>query len=499
MRRAKSFIPVLAAAVAACAGGNGAVRAERADGDDPAAVDAARAQASAPTKQATTASRSAAAPASPAAPATSPSGGSAAPQVQASPPRRELSPRGQRLWDEALAAEEEMKRLHTPTDWETLERRWRAVAEAEPVAEAWFNVGVTLDRRRRTDEARAAYRRALDLDPRLGPAAANLALLEEPADPKLAVERWAELARRFPDEALPRARLASLYEAAGQRDEAWRLAREALARDPRSLAAYGAMMRVALARGNADLAHLLALKALKIDDADPEIVSFLGDVLNAKKDLPGALAQWRKAVQLRDDYLPPRYALLEHALAKGLWESVAEQAHAILRSDPTDARVQLVLGVAYRHLGKPDQALAAYDQAEKLGGARLPEVHLARGVLLMKTKEQCEPAIGEFRRYVAAAGPAVAADGPAMKLMRECETLLASAREAEEAARLMKLEAEREAARKAAGAQKASPDDRSQPGDAGEAKPMTAAGKDAKASPKAAESASATARQGPTK
>jgi tetratricopeptide (TPR) repeat protein len=259
------------------------------------------------------------------------------------------------------------------------------------------------------------------------------------------------------------------------------------------------MMRVALARGNADLAHLLALKAQKIDENDPEVASFLGDVLRAKKDLPGALAQWRKAAQLREDYLPPRYALLEHALSHGLWETAAEQAHAILRADPTDARVQLVLGIAYRHLGKPDQALAAYDQAEKLGGARVPEVYLARGVLLMKTKEQCEPAIAEFRRYATAAGPAVAAEGPAMKLMRECETLLASAREAEEAARLMKLEAEREAAKKAGASPKASPDSRSQAADPGETKPMAAVGKDAHPAAQPTDSASASARQGPTK
>ncbi|WP_235969433.1 adventurous gliding motility TPR repeat lipoprotein GltE [Anaeromyxobacter diazotrophicus] len=365
------------------------------------------------------------------------------------PPRRELSPRGQRLFDEALAAAEEQKRLKVPTDWETLERRWRAVTEAEPVPEAWFNLGVALEHRGRPGEARAAYQRALELEPRLAPAAANLLLLDEPKDPALAAQRWSELARRHPDDAVSRARLAALYEAAGQRDEAWKLAREALLRDPRAVGAYKVMMRVALGRGKPDLAHLLAVKARKLDPADAEIVSFVGDVLAAEKDRPGAVAQWRKAIALDEGYVPARYALLADAFGKQHWEGVAEHARAILRSDP-DPRVQLALGVALRYLGKPDQALAAYDQAEKLGAGKLPEVHLARGVALMKSKEQCEPALAELRRYVVAAGPAAASEGPAMRLTRECEQIVLAGRQAEEAARELKAEADREAARKAA-------------------------------------------------
>jgi Flp pilus assembly protein TadD len=472
----------LVLALGACAGGAPSVRPERGSGEK---VEPASSSSSSTANSTATPS---AAPAQPSPPRDRVPGGdrgqgsTSPPQLAAPPPRRELSARAQRLFDEAVAAQEEMKRLKVPTDWETLERRWRAVTEAEPVPEAFFNLGVTLERRRRPDEARAAYRQALELDPELAQAAANLALLDEPRDPRQAAERWAELARRYPEDPAPRARLAAFYEQAGQRDEAWRLAREALVRDPRSLAAYKVMMRVALSRGNADLAQLLALKAQKLDDADPELVSFVGDVLDSRKDEPGALAQWRKAVQLREDFLPARYALLEHALAKQLWESAAEQARAILKSDPTDARVQLALGVAYRYLGKTDQALAAYDQAEKLGAGKLPEVHLARGVALMKSKEQCEPAIGELRRYLAEAGPAVASEGPAMRLMRECEALLASSREAEEAARQMKAEAAKKAA--GAGAPKAAA-----PG----------GGADGASAAQPADGTSATARQGPTR
>jgi Tfp pilus assembly protein PilF len=254
--------------------------------------------------------------------------------------------------------------------------------------------------------------------------------------------------KRFPQDAVPHARLAALYLASGQLDEAWRLAREALVRDPRYVGAYEVMTRVALARTSASLAQLLAVKAQKLAPDDPVIVGLMGDALAKMGDEAGARAQWTRAVQLREDYLPARYALLATALTKRHWEGAAEQARAILRNDPSDARVQLALGIAYRYLGQPDKALAAYEQAEKLSNDRIPEVHLARGVTLMKSKEQCEPAIAELRRYIAAAGP-MATEGPAMKLTRECEQILAAGKQAEEAAREMKAQAERDAAKAA--------------------------------------------------
>jgi tetratricopeptide (TPR) repeat protein len=406
--------------------------------------------------------------------------------------RRELSPRAQRLFDEAVAAAEEQKRLKVPTDWEILERRWRAVAEAEPIPEAFFNLGVALEHRRRPDDARAAYRRALAIDPGFSPAAVNLALLDEAKDPHQAAQAWTEMMRRFPDDPVPQARLAALYQAAGQHDEAWRLAREVLVRDPRSLGAYKVMMRVALDRGRFDLAQLLAVKARKLDPADPEIVSFVGDVYSRQREEAAAVAQWKKAVAMKDDFLPARYALLASSLGKQHWEGVAEQAQVILRLVPSDARVHLVLGIAYRHLGQPDKALAAFDDAQRAGSDTLPEVHLARAVTFMKAKDRCEPALAELRLYMAAAGPAVAMESAAPRLQRECEQIVAAGRQAEEAAREMKALAEREAAGRAASAGKAAP----APSAPGEVSPPPIA---EKGGPRADATRSDNPRGGPTR
>lgn len=356
--------------------------------------------------------------------------------------KRALTPRGQRLWDEALAAAEEQKRLKVPTDWETLERRWRAVTDAEPVPEAWFNVGVASEKLRKYDDARAAYKRAVDIEPAFAPAAMNLALLEEPSDPRKAADMWSDLLRRYPEDPIPKGRLAAFYEASGQRDQAWNLARESLAKDPRAIGAYKVMMRVALDRGNIDLAHLLVVKAKKLDESDPELTAFTGDILAREKDGAGAVAAWKKAIAMKEDYLPARYSLLGDALGKQAWETVAAQATAILARQPDDARLHLVQGVAYRYLGQPDKALEAYKQAERHGGGKLNEVHLARAVTFMKSKDQCEPALAELKRYMSDGGMAPAA----MKLQRECEQIILQNKQAEEAAKEMKAAAEAKAA-----------------------------------------------------
>ena len=86
-------------------------------------------------------------------------------------------------------------------------------------------------------------------------------------------------------------------------------------------------------------------------------------------------------------------------MTKEAWPQVAEQASAILAEEPKNAAALLLRGIALRHAEKPDEALEAYEKAEKLSGGGLAEVYLARGVLLMRDRSECEPALEEFARY----------------------------------------------------------------------------------------------------
>jgi Flp pilus assembly protein TadD len=236
-------------------------------------------------------------------------------------PGEPLSPQARRLFDEAVGAREEMDKARA-LDWAILERRWRAVVDATDAPEAHYNLGVTLERQGRDGEARAEYQRALAIRP-FKQAAANLGvLLEKSGDSRGAQAAYDAAARDFPDDTVSRERLAALYLQSGQLDEAWHQAREALLRDPTSVGARKTMARVALARGDLDLAKLVALRLQKSAPDDAE-VAYLSGLLMAKQgDDVGAAAQWKKAVALRPDLAVAQAGLLEVALRGERWGEV---------------------------------------------------------------------------------------------------------------------------------------------------------------------------------
>jgi len=379
------------------------------------------------------------------------------------PPAEPIPAKAQRLFSEALKTLEDQKELKVPIDWALMERKWRAVLGEDDLAEARFNLGVAYDHQGRTADARAEYEKALLLKPTLRQAKVNLAvLLERQGDVRGASAVYAEVLRDFPEDAMARERMAALYRSSGQLDEAWRLAREALLRDPRATGAYKTMIRIALHRKDYDVAKLIALRAQKLEARDADLALLLGEVLQAQGDEAAASSQWAKTLELAPGNLTARYALLEQAVRKEAWPRVAEQAAAVLAEEPKNAPVTLLRGIALRHSEKVDAALEAYEKAEKLSGGTLAEVYLARGVLLMREKSECEPALAELDRYVKTVGPILPKGSPVPALQRECDEMIAANKAAAEAARQLQLDAEKgaaaEAARKAAeGAEKPPP------------------------------------------
>jgi tetratricopeptide (TPR) repeat protein len=434
--------PVLLALLVAALGCAGAPATPA--GRPEASASAAPRAAAAPSKAVAAPKPAANGAARPASPVDRAQGALAAPAADTGIPAR-----AQRLFEEAVRAEEEQRKLKVPTDWQYLERKWRAVLDAAEIAEARFNLGVALEGQGQLAQARAEYDRARELKPTLRQASVNLGvLLEKQGDAAGASSVYAQCIRDFPEDAVARARLAGLYRQAGQLDEAWRLAREALAREPRTVGAYRVLARVALQRNELDLAKLVALRAQKLDPEDPELPWVVGLVAAREGDDAGAQAQYRKALALREGFLPARFALLDGALKKRAWGAVAEHAAAILKLEPENAPVALVHGLALRYTGKPDEALKAYDLAQRTSGDRLAEVHLARGVLLARVKSECEPALVELKTYTSRVGPMLPEGSQVVKLQRECEAQLEEGRKAAEAAKQMQAEAARQSAAK---------------------------------------------------
>jgi len=323
----------------------------------------------------------------------------------------------------------------------SLERKYEAARQADPrLAEADYNLGVLAERQGKREQAYALYRSALEKKPSLKPAAEALArITAEQGDIPSAMAQYLDIAQKFPDDASSRAAVAELYRLSSDHDRAQEWARAALIRDPKSVAAYRVMLRSDIDRKQYALAKLVALRALKLDDKDPEIYVALGEVQIAEGQPDKAILQFKKALEVKPD---DRAALTHLAHLALLDQDYAAAESALKKLADTGggtAEVQLALGVAYKGLGQPDKALAAYDLAEKLN-PRLAGVYLDRGIVLQRSKGAPDRALEQYKRYVELLGgeQSLPGDSPVPALRREAEQALkarAEARKVEEQAR----------------------------------------------------------------
>jgi tetratricopeptide (TPR) repeat protein len=141
----------------------------------------------------------------------------------------------------------------------------RAIETAPGYADPWCNLAVLLLDRRRPGEAAEAARQAVALAPNMAPAHHVLgSALAATGDHRAALPEFAEAARLAPTPAA-RIALGGALQRAGRLDEAIRLAREALARQP----------------------------------AVPELHAHLGDLLMSARETTAAIESYREADRLR--------------------------------------------------------------------------------------------------------------------------------------------------------------------------------------------------------
>lgn len=356
--------------------------------------------------------------------------------------------RAMRLFEDALAAFEEQKSLKV-YDWGLLEKKFQAAIAADgQFAEAYYNLGVVYERMRHPEDAKLAYQRALQLKPYFKEAAENLALLLQgegrTADALALVQ---EILRLYPEDGSARARLASLYQTVGDHKQAMHYAREALMRDPKNLTAYKVMMNCYLDRNNLDMARLVALRATKLNASDPELYYTMGLIQERQDDQAGAIYQYMRAIELRDDFLRARVRIAQIATRHADWSTAAAHYQKIVQYDPTNQEARLNLGIAYKGLGEVDKAMAEYD-ALLQSQAPLALAYFAMGVLFQVHKDLPDKALEYYKQFVAKSPSTVPANHAVFENIRECEQAIREAAELkaaeERAAREAEIERQRE-------------------------------------------------------
>jgi tetratricopeptide (TPR) repeat protein len=353
-----------------------------------------------------------------------------------------ISNRAKLLFEDAVKAMEAQKKGKA-VDYPSLERKFKAAMEADPnLAEADYNLGVISERQGKKDEAKNWYRSALKKKPSLRQASENLAVMaQNEGDVAGAVTLYQDVLKRYPDDAASRARLAEIYRQTGNHERALEFARGALMRDPQSTTALKVMMRSYLDRKQLALAKLVAVRAVKIDENDPELHHTVGLILQQEGDADGARLQFKRALEARGDYVPAHILLAQLALESEDYPGAEEHLRKILQADGKNAAAHLNLGIAYKGQGQYDKAMQEYDEAEKLD-PKMAAVYLNRAIILHRAKDAPERAVELYKKYISMAGGDVAlsAEAPVFKLLSEAQAIIqakAEAKAAEEQAKQM--------------------------------------------------------------
>ena len=193
--------------------------------------------------------------------------------------------------------------------------------------------------------------------------------------------------------------LALRHHQSGRLQEAERLYRQILARQPEHAVAMHHLGVIAHQTGRNDIAVGLLRRALALYPDWPEAHSNLGNVLRDNGQLDEAIAACRQAIALRPNY-PEAHNNLGFALtAKGQFDEAIAVCRQAIALKPNFADAYNNLGNALKDSSQLDEAIAAFRQAIALK-PNLAEAHSNLGNALAD-KGQLDEAIAAFRRAIA--------------------------------------------------------------------------------------------------
>jgi len=193
--------------------------------------------------------------------------------------------------------------------------------------------------------------------------------------------------------------LATQHHQAGRLQEAERLYRQVLARQPEHADAMHNLAVIALQVGRNDAAVEMIRRAIVLNPNHSEAHYNLGTALQNKGQLDEAIAAFRQAIALNPN-LPEAHNNLGNALKdkEQFDEAIAAYRQAISLS-PNFPEAHNNLGVALKDKGQLDEAIAACRRAIALR-PNYAEAHYNLGNAL-KEKGQPDEAIAAYRRAIA--------------------------------------------------------------------------------------------------
>jgi tetratricopeptide (TPR) repeat protein len=326
------------------------------------------------------------------------------------------------------------------------------LAQANPSnATIQYNLGLAYFRAGNFNSARDSWVRTTSIDPSFAAAWNNLGgLAARDGNMGVALQQYQTGLSYAPtDMNLWAAQIAALRELK-RTDEAIAAARKALAINSNALLVYTNLALVYLDLGQVDMAQFVLEKAradIPGANGNAQLHAILGEILY-RKGYPGnALASFQQALDLDPNLIQALMFMSSYYLDNRAYEDALPLLERAEKLAPTSSGIKLNLGIAYRGLGRFDDAKRCYEEALKLDPSS-PEPHRNLAILYGDHLKKYDEAIAEIEAYRKAGG------GPAADLDKWIEGLLKEKKKKEKEEKLRrqqeedaKREAEEERAR----------------------------------------------------
>jgi tetratricopeptide (TPR) repeat protein len=266
-----------------------------------------------------------------------------------------------------------------------------------------INLGRTLQRQRKLDDAIAQYRRVIGMNPRSAVAYNNLGTaLGEKAGPngKLddAIAEYHHAIEMDRNYALPHNNLGLALYHQGNADDAIVEYHRAIQLDPKYANPHANLGIVLYHEGKADDAAAEYRRAIEIDPKNANPHLDLGVVLYHQGNANDAAAEYRRAIEIDPKNAIPHNDLGLALSDQGQTDDAIVEYHRAIQLDPKYANPHANLGAVLYHQGKTDDAVAEYRRAIEMD-PKSAVAYYGLGLALYD-QGQTDDAIAEYRRAI---------------------------------------------------------------------------------------------------
>jgi protein O-mannosyl-transferase len=245
------------------------------------------------------------------------------------------------------------------------------------------NLGVTLAKQGKDQEAAIHYRKALEINPRYTDAHYNLAvLLVRQGKDQKAIAHFNEALKIKPNSVEVHNDLGVILAKQGKIQEATIQFAEAIQINPNYAKSYFNWGILLIQQGRNGEAIPYLNKALRINPKDPAIHNNLGTALAGLGKPEEAVAHYNQALQINPDYVDAHHNLGSLLTFQGKDQEAVSHYYEALRINPYDAQAHYKLAVILIRQRKNQEAVIHLTEAVRI----IPncgEAHLALGMVYL--------------------------------------------------------------------------------------------------------------------